>query len=310
MEGVDERHEVVRRAVAGGGREVAGGLVAPRAVERMLGDRQQLDVGEAHVAGIGGQQRRHLAVGEEARGIVARDASTSRGGPRRSRAARRAAGERRAPPSTRRPATRATDCQTTRRGVRRHLGVEREGIALVDPIAVVPRDDVVLVASARTRRRVARPTRCPTRRAVASASARRSQSLKSPITETPFGVRAPTPRRWSAAARRRPMRARRASREPRVAPLVEQVAIEIGERRIGCARAASGVRHPRLLSRIRLPASGPIASRTFHASRSGAAHPDGFARSSCSPPDRSRSLSRRPARASRAPGCAPSRAGC
>ena len=47
---VDEVHEVLRRAVAAGRREVAGRLVAPRAVERVLHDRQELDVGEAHLA--------------------------------------------------------------------------------------------------------------------------------------------------------------------------------------------------------------------------------------------------------------------
>ena len=44
---VDERAEVVGRAEPRGRRVVAGDLVAPRAAERVLGDRQQLDVGEA-----------------------------------------------------------------------------------------------------------------------------------------------------------------------------------------------------------------------------------------------------------------------
>ncbi len=44
---IDEIAQVVGRAVAAGGREVAGGLVAPGVIERMLGDRQQLDVREA-----------------------------------------------------------------------------------------------------------------------------------------------------------------------------------------------------------------------------------------------------------------------
>ena len=50
VEGVHEGHEVVGRAVAAGRRVVADGLVAPGAVERVLGDRQELDVGEAHLA--------------------------------------------------------------------------------------------------------------------------------------------------------------------------------------------------------------------------------------------------------------------
>ena len=46
VEPVDHRHQVGRRAVAGGRREEAGGLVAPRPVERVLHDRQELDVRE------------------------------------------------------------------------------------------------------------------------------------------------------------------------------------------------------------------------------------------------------------------------
>ena len=46
VQDVDEIHEVLRLAVPRGRREVAGRLIAPRAVERMLGHRQQLDVGE------------------------------------------------------------------------------------------------------------------------------------------------------------------------------------------------------------------------------------------------------------------------
>ena len=48
---VDQEHEVLRRAVAAGRGEVAGRLVAPGAVERMLRHRQELDVGEAQFAG-------------------------------------------------------------------------------------------------------------------------------------------------------------------------------------------------------------------------------------------------------------------
>ena len=40
MQRVDEGHEILGRAEAAGGGEVADGLISPRAVERMLGDRQ------------------------------------------------------------------------------------------------------------------------------------------------------------------------------------------------------------------------------------------------------------------------------
>ena len=57
--GVDEEAQIVRRAVARGRREVAGGLVAPGFVERVFGDRQQFEVGVALVDGIG-----HQALGQ------------------------------------------------------------------------------------------------------------------------------------------------------------------------------------------------------------------------------------------------------
>ena len=58
---VDEVHEVLRRAVARARREVAGALVAPGAVERVLHDRHQLDVREAHALHVVGQHRGDLA---------------------------------------------------------------------------------------------------------------------------------------------------------------------------------------------------------------------------------------------------------
>ena len=64
---VDEIAEVVRSAVAAGGREIARGLIAPGQVEGVLGDRQQFDVGEAHVLHIGCQPMGQFAVVEELR---------------------------------------------------------------------------------------------------------------------------------------------------------------------------------------------------------------------------------------------------
>jgi hypothetical protein len=100
---VDHRHQIVGRAVATGRREVAGDLVAPRAVERVGQDRHQLDVGEAQAAGVLGQALAERAVVERRAVIAVRRASTSRGGPRRSTTARRAGcAAVRARPSTRR----------------------------------------------------------------------------------------------------------------------------------------------------------------------------------------------------------------
>ncbi len=66
VQAVDERPHVVGRAVAGGGRVVPGDLIAPRAAERVGHHRQQLDVGEAHVVGVGRQLVGQLRVGERA----------------------------------------------------------------------------------------------------------------------------------------------------------------------------------------------------------------------------------------------------
>jgi hypothetical protein len=67
---VDHRHQIVGRAVATGGREVAGDLVAPRAVERVGQDRHQLDVGEAQAAGVLGQPLAERAVAQR-RAVIA-----------------------------------------------------------------------------------------------------------------------------------------------------------------------------------------------------------------------------------------------
>ena len=48
----------------GGRREVRGDLVAPRAAEGVLGERQELDVGEAELGEVGGQLVGQLAVGQ------------------------------------------------------------------------------------------------------------------------------------------------------------------------------------------------------------------------------------------------------
>jgi hypothetical protein len=61
VQAVDERAEVVGRAEARRGREVARHLVAPGAGERVRHHRQQLDVREAHVEHVGAQLVGQLA---------------------------------------------------------------------------------------------------------------------------------------------------------------------------------------------------------------------------------------------------------
>ena len=71
---IDEVHEVLGRAVARRGREVARALVAPGAVKRMLHDRQQLDVREAHALAVLGELRREIAVAQNLRWVIRRAA--------------------------------------------------------------------------------------------------------------------------------------------------------------------------------------------------------------------------------------------
>ena len=61
--GVDKLHKLVRRAIAAGGRKKAGGLVAPAAVKGVLGQGHKLDMGEAVLLAVGGQQVGQLGVG-------------------------------------------------------------------------------------------------------------------------------------------------------------------------------------------------------------------------------------------------------
>ena len=148
VQAVDQVHQVLRRAVAAGRREVAGRLVAPRAVERVLHHRQELDVREAELGDVVGQRLGQLAVGERAVRRPPARGATSRGAPRRSPSARRAPGARRAAPSSpRRPRrSRASRRPTPSRGGVSAWNAKRVG--LVDAVAVVARRDVVLVARA------------------------------------------------------------------------------------------------------------------------------------------------------------------
>jgi hypothetical protein len=65
VEMVHEGHEVLRRAVAAGGREIARGLVSPGSVERVLRDGHQFHMGETEFLDVGGEPGRQFAVGEK-----------------------------------------------------------------------------------------------------------------------------------------------------------------------------------------------------------------------------------------------------
>ncbi|MOA16824.1 hypothetical protein D3C78_1370550 [compost metagenome] len=61
--GVDERGELVRRAIARTRRELRQQLITPRTAERVFHDRHQFDVGEAQVFDIGNQPLGQLGPG-------------------------------------------------------------------------------------------------------------------------------------------------------------------------------------------------------------------------------------------------------
>ena len=57
MAGVDKIHEIVRLPEAAGRRVKSGDLIAPRAIKRMLGNRQEFDMRKAHLLDVGNEFR-------------------------------------------------------------------------------------------------------------------------------------------------------------------------------------------------------------------------------------------------------------
>src|SRR5258708_32440754 len=66
MAAVDEVHEIGGRTEAAGGGVVAEGLVAPGAVEGVLHDGEQFDVGVAKLSDVGDELFGEFAIGEPA----------------------------------------------------------------------------------------------------------------------------------------------------------------------------------------------------------------------------------------------------
>jgi hypothetical protein len=144
VQAVDELAEVVRRAEARRRRVVAGHLVAPGAAERVVHDRQQLEVGEAHVLRVGGELVGQLEIGQRA-------AVLERIEPPRAEVDlvdRHRLVERRrrvAPLEPLRVAPLVLRLVHDRGGLRRLLGLERVRVGLVEAVAVRPRDLVLVV---------------------------------------------------------------------------------------------------------------------------------------------------------------------
>ncbi len=144
---IDEPHEVLRRAVARRGREEPGHLVAPRRIERVLGDGQQLDVREAAAQHVRRQLGRDLPVAEPAL-LLLGDAH-----PRpqvdlvdRDRRVERVLRSPHAHPVAVAPAV--VEIPHDRSGRRRKLAAESVRVGLVDLVRPVARGDAVLVARA------------------------------------------------------------------------------------------------------------------------------------------------------------------
>ena len=65
MELIYQIHEVVRGAETAGGRKIAGTLIPPGGVQRMLSHRHQLYVGKPHFFHIGDQIGRNIPVAQK-----------------------------------------------------------------------------------------------------------------------------------------------------------------------------------------------------------------------------------------------------
>jgi hypothetical protein len=151
VELVDQVHEALGRAEAAGGGEVAGGLVPPGAVERVLHDGEELDMGEAAVGEVLRQHLGELFVGVGAAAVGGAELPGADvhlvDGDGRFERLPLAAGLH--PLVVVPGVVEVPDAGTRLRG---RLVVDAEGVGLVDAVAVVLALDVVLVdgASAQT----------------------------------------------------------------------------------------------------------------------------------------------------------------
>ncbi len=145
VQGIDEVGEVVGRAEPRRRGEVADRLVAPAPVERMFGDRHQLDVGEVRVLEVRDKLVGQLAIVEERTAVVA--ASFPRAevnlvdGDRLVEALPLGA---RGEPFLVVPGE-LGDVPDDRGGLGPQLGGEAVGVGLLDEVAVVAALDLVLV---------------------------------------------------------------------------------------------------------------------------------------------------------------------
>src|SRR4029453_18144719 len=70
MAGVDQGRKIRRRSKPACGRELAGRLIAPGTIERMLGNGQELHMREVHLAHVAGELLGKLPIGEPTMALV------------------------------------------------------------------------------------------------------------------------------------------------------------------------------------------------------------------------------------------------
>ena len=140
---VDEVHEVFGRAVAAGRREVAGRLVAPRAVERVLADRHELQVRVAHLVHVVDELLGQLAVVEVAATVFRPLPRAQMHFVNRDRLLEPVGVRPLVHPGAVLPG-KIGQLIDDRSRVRRHLGIEGDGIGLFEVAAVVRAKDVLV----------------------------------------------------------------------------------------------------------------------------------------------------------------------
>jgi len=144
---LDQEHEIVRGAVPGGWGEIAGRLITPRTEEGMLHHWQEFHVGEAHLTQVGRELCGQFAVGQRPV-LLLRNSSPGPqvelvDGNRRPEGVGLAPGTH---PFRVVPGMIEVPDHGSR--IRRSLRAERKRVRLVDPVAMVPGDDVVFVDGA------------------------------------------------------------------------------------------------------------------------------------------------------------------
>ncbi len=202
VEVIDQVHELLGRTIARGGREIAGGLVAPGAVERVLGDRQQFHVSEARLEHVGNQRVRDLPVAEEAPVLAPAPGAQVQLVDRLCRVQAVALAARRHPLLV---APGVVEAVHHRRGARRLLAADREGVRLVRHRGAGAGGDPVLVVCPAAQ--PAHPARSRNRRRAVRGGQRRRSSRSSR-----------RPRRLRAHWAPRPRSARRRARRPGGSP--------------------------------------------------------------------------------------------